>query len=211
MGYEIEIHLGLQTGHCALNTIDVVFQRYGASFTTRHQLSAQADDVYANAPLLDIARQELVPLLQDALRTALPEYMLPSAFVLLSTLPLTVNGKLDRSQLPAPQIIAADSANATVAPRTALETTVAEIWRDVLGVEQLGIHNNFFDLGGHSLTAIQIVSRIRTAVTPAFTIKSLFANPTVAEAAEHLATLRAIQTMQTTAHTNGTATETLTL
>jgi len=90
----------------------------------------------------------------------LPDYMVPSAFVMLDALPLTPNGKVDRSKLPAPNadlILAADTA--FVAPRTPVEETLAGIWATVLGVKRLGIHDNFFELGGDSILSIQLIAR----------------------------------------------------
>ncbi|MEH0982521.1 non-ribosomal peptide synthetase/MFS transporter [Micromonospora sp. CPCC 205556] len=100
--------------------------------------------------------------LKAALKRRLPEYMVPAAFVSLDALPLTSNGKLDRRALPAP--VAARAAEvALVEPRTATERTLAGIWSDLLGVPTLGIDDDFFDLGGHSMLATQVVARIRKA------------------------------------------------
>ena len=89
----------------------------------------------------------------------LPDYMVPSAFVVLEALPLTPNGKLDRRALPAPRYDA-NLAGTYVAPRDALEEIVAGVWRDVLKLEQVGVHDNFFELGGNSLSAIHVISEI---------------------------------------------------
>src|SRR5204862_7701621 len=85
-----------------------------------------------------------------------PEYMLPSAFVLLDALPLTPNGKLDRVALPAPDWNRAAPGRAYVAPSTPVEQALAGIWREVIHVERVGVHDSFFDIGGHSLTATQV-------------------------------------------------------
>ena len=86
--------------------------------------------------------------LRRYLQEQVPEYMVPHAFVLLDTLPLTPNGKVDRHALPAPDTTRPDLDKAYVAPRTPVEQLLAEIWRHVLGLEQVGIHDNFFELGG---------------------------------------------------------------
>ncbi len=112
------------------------------------------------------------------LRQHLPEYMVPSAFVRLSALPLTANGKLDRHALPAPD--QRRVSGAYVAPRTPLEEQLCQIWAQVLEVERVGIEDNFFDLGGHSLKATQIGSRMRQAVGVNISLRSLFDDPTIA-------------------------------
>ena len=94
--------------------------------------------------------------LRTFLRTRLPDYMRPAAYVVLEQLPLTPTGKLDRRALPAPQYGRDAAADAFVAPRDAVEEVIAEVWREVLRVEQVGVHDNFFELGGHSLLATQV-------------------------------------------------------
>jgi amino acid adenylation domain-containing protein len=106
----------------------------------------------------------------------LPEYMVPGAFVALASLPLTPGGKLDRRALPAPEHAAAEE---FVAPRTPAEETLAGIWREVLGVERVGVRDRFFELGGHSLLATRVVSRIRGAFGVALTVRAMFEHPTI--------------------------------
>jgi amino acid adenylation domain-containing protein len=96
--------------------------------------------------------------LRQHLRTTLPEYMVPAAFVDMEKMPLNSNGKLDRKLLPRPD---AEHAEEYVAPQTETEKRLAQIWSDVLKVEQIGLHDNFFELGGHSLLALQLISRVR--------------------------------------------------
>src|SRR5262249_8938241 len=96
--------------------------------------------------------------LRDLCQQCLPDYMVPSGFVLLDELPLTRSGKLDRRALPAPE--RPDFDDGYIAPRGDLETLVAEIWTDVLGVDKVGMHDNFFALGGHSLLATRVVNRV---------------------------------------------------
>ncbi|MEH1889739.1 MAG: amino acid adenylation domain-containing protein [Nostoc sp.] len=116
------------------------------------------------------------------LQKKLPEYMVPSAFVLLESLPLTSNGKVDRRALPKPELDRT-LLEKFVAPRTPIEEMLAQIWAQVLKVEQVGIHDNFFELGGHSLLATQLLSRIRTSLKVELPLRSLFATATVAELA----------------------------
>ena len=113
----------------------------------------------------------------------LPEYMIPSAFVVLDRLPLTPNGKVDRGALPAPVPAAATRQAARLAPRNLLEEELAQMWRDVLGVPQLGLDESFFDLGGHSLLAVQLFARIEKAFNRRLPIATLFEAPTVAKLA----------------------------
>jgi hypothetical protein len=100
-----------------------------------------------------------VPELRRFLEAELPEYMVPSALVLLDALPLTPNGKVDRAELPAPEL-AAEPAEGWIAPATPLEALLARAVAEVLGLERVGMRDNFFDLGGHSLLATQLVSRL---------------------------------------------------
>jgi hypothetical protein len=139
---------------------------------------------YANDPREGQALQDLVPRLREHLRAALPEYMVPSAFVVLDALPLTPNGKADRNALPAPEPQRPDWHGAFVAPRNPTEKLLAALWAEVLGVERVGVHDNFFDLGGHSLQAAQLVSRVSKALGRDLPVKALFLHPTVAALAE---------------------------
>ncbi len=131
-----------------------------------------------------------VPPSPEALRQAaqehLPDYMVPAAVMLLETLPLTANGKVDRRALPAPDWAAARSQETTAAPRTEVEQKVADLWKQVLGVEQVGIHDNFFELGGHSVLAVQLLARIFEAFQINLPLRTLFEEPTIAELSAHL-------------------------
>ncbi|MDZ8084004.1 MAG: amino acid adenylation domain-containing protein [Nostoc sp. DedQUE12b] len=123
------------------------------------------------------------------LQKKLPEYMVPNAFVLLESLPLTSNGKVDRRALPAPELDRT-LLEKFVAPRTPIEEMLAQIWAQVLKLEQVGIHHNFFELGGHSLLATQLLSRIRTSLKVELPLRSLFAAATVAELAHLIGQLQ---------------------
>ncbi|MFM7171791.1 MAG: non-ribosomal peptide synthetase, partial [Caldilinea sp.] len=120
--------------------------------------------------------------LRNRLAASLPAYMVPAAFVPLAALPLTPNGKVDRPGLPAPAY--GDQAASFVAPRTPVEAKLAAIWASVLGVERVGVDDDFFALGGHSLLATQIVARLRQAFDVELTVKQLFAHPSVAALAD---------------------------
>ncbi len=125
----------------------------------------------------------LTSTLRDFLRQQLPEYMVPSAFVRLEALPLTPNGKVDRHALPQPEQSRPELDNAFVAPHTSVERALAAIWTEVLGLEQIGIHDNFFVLGGHSLLAMRVIARVREQFQVELPVHTLFEGPTVAHLA----------------------------
>ena len=125
----------------------------------------------------------LVPQLRGFLQERLPNYMVPAAFVRLDALPLTPNGKVDRQALPQPQPTRSVLEAPFVGPRTPVEEVIAGIWRQLLGLEQVGIHDNFFELGGHSLLATQVISRLRAAFQMELPLRRLFETPTIAELA----------------------------
>ncbi|MFQ6309770.1 phosphopantetheine-binding protein [Lysobacter capsici] len=120
-----------------------------------------------------------------AARQRLPDYMLPSAWVVLEQLPLTPNGKVDRLALPAPEAGAAE-ADRFLAPRNGEEATLAALWAEVLGLERVSIDGDFFELGGHSLLATQLVTRINKAFGGETPLRALFEAPTVAGFAQWL-------------------------
>jgi acyl carrier protein len=126
--------------------------------------------------------------LRAFLADQLAEYMVPAAFVVLPALPLTPNGKLDRQALPAPD----QAALATRAYEPSLgevETTLAAIWQQLLGIERVGRHDHFFELGGHSLLAVQLMTRIRESFGIEVLLKSLFDGPLLSQLADHLTSL----------------------
>jgi amino acid adenylation domain-containing protein len=125
--------------------------------------------------------------LRQFLRKKLPEYMMPDAFVYLDSLPLTPNGKIDRRALPEPDITQ-QLATSYVAPRTPTEEILANIWANVLGIEQVGIHDNFFEIGGHSLLAIQVNSRLREIFSLELPVHSLFEATTIEKLSQLLIT-----------------------
>ncbi|MEL6771457.1 MAG: amino acid adenylation domain-containing protein [Bacteroidota bacterium] len=113
----------------------------------------------------------------------LPRYMVPGSVTVLDTLPQTSSGKIDRKSLPAPDRV---TGNASEAPRSELESVLCDAWKEVLGVSAVGIHDNFFDLGGHSLMAMKIASEVRRAHGTELPIALLFEAPTVAQLADQL-------------------------
>ncbi len=118
--------------------------------------------------------------IRTQIKTRLPEYMIPTAFVFLDHLPLTSNGKVDREALPVPD--GSDQlTHEYVAPRNPTEEILANIWAEVLGVERVGIHDNFFELGGHSLLVMQVISRIQALYAIEIPLITLFEEPTVSK------------------------------
>jgi thioesterase domain-containing protein/acyl carrier protein len=128
------------------------------------------------------------PALRQALARVLPEYMLPSAFVLLDVLPLTSRGKLDRKALPAPD---RDSmaARAYEAPRSETEIGLAAIWQELLGVPAVGLHDHFFELGGHSLLAVRMAARVQERFGKSVSLGDLFGYPTMEAFAQRVENL----------------------
>lgn len=121
--------------------------------------------------------------LRDYLKAKLPDSMRPGAFVFLDYLPLTPNGKVDRQALPDPDHSQRELTETFVAPRNAVEESIAAVWSEILGPKQIGVHDNFFDLGGHSLKATQVVSRLRVKFGSEIPLRHLFEYPTIAELA----------------------------
>jgi acyl carrier protein len=128
--------------------------------------------------------------LREWLRGRLPEYMIPASWNLLEALPLTPSGKLDRRALPRPETGRGGAAGDYVAPRTPVEETLAAIWSEVLGVERVGVHDSFFDLGGYSLLAVRVGSRVQEAFGVSLPLHTLFQAPTIEALALRVARAR---------------------
>jgi amino acid adenylation domain-containing protein len=128
--------------------------------------------------------------LREYLRRELPEYMIPGQFVMLDQMPLTANGKLDRSALYELDLVSIPFELSYTAPADQLQEMLVEIWAAVLGVERVGINDNFFELGGHSLLAAQVMSRVQKAFKTELPLRLLFEFPSVAAFAEQMAAIR---------------------
>jgi len=129
-----------------------------------------------------VARQMPTPSaaeLRSFLRKKLPEYTVPTAFVMLGALPLTPNGKVDRRALPAPDQTRPDAEENFVAPRTPIEVLLAKIWANLFKLERVGAHDNFFDLGGHSLLAVRLMHQIERCFGKKLSLAALFQGPTI--------------------------------
>ncbi len=131
-----------------------------------------------------------VEALREHLRQALPDHMIPSAFVVLEEMPRTASGKIDRRNLPAPRRARPDLAVPFVAPRSEDERRVAALWAELLGVDRVGVGDGFFDLGGHSLVAVQVIARLRGLFGAEVPVRALFESPTVEGLVARLATAR---------------------
>ncbi|NER52861.1 MAG: amino acid adenylation domain-containing protein, partial [Symploca sp. SIO1A3] len=189
LGYSLELCWSAQSNP---ELMDGVFVRSelakeGIVLTPLTQKSVVAGNWHhhGNNPLSSQVGKQLIPQLRDYLEERLPEYMVPSGFMVLSQLPLTPNGKVDRKALPVPDVVS-NLSTEYVAPQTETQKTLAEIWKEVLGIQKVGIHDNFFDLGGHSLMATQVVSRVRQAFGIDVPLTTLFENSTIAELSENL-------------------------
>jgi amino acid adenylation domain-containing protein/non-ribosomal peptide synthase protein (TIGR01720 family) len=157
--------------------------RFPADATTRKDLSH-----FANNPLRRDVARKLVPQLRAFLQERLPDFMVPSAFVVMGSLSLTPNGKVDRKMLPAPDPTRPELEENYVAPASKAEQILAGIWCEVLGVDRVGARDNFFELGGDSILSIQIISRARQAglqLTP----QQVFQQQTIADLAAVAETL----------------------
>jgi pristinamycin I synthase-3/4 len=144
---------------------------------------------YTNNPLQGRFARQIAPELRAFLADRLPDHMVPAAFVLLDALPLSPNGKVDRRRLPAPDLAGLETGRPLAAPRSQTEERLLEIWRQLLGIERIGVDDDFFVLGGHSLLATQAVSRVRRELGVELPLRTFFEAPTVAALALEVETL----------------------
>ena len=136
-----------------------------------------------------VPNQEPAPAIHELrrfLKAKLPDYMVPSAYVFLDSIPLTSNGKVDWRALPEPDSRRPELEPAFVAPQNDFENSIATVWRDALHLEKVGIHDNFFDLGGYSLLLVQVHSRVQRLVSRDLSLIEMFEHPTVYSLANHL-------------------------
>lgn len=143
--------------------------------------------LYASNPLQARLASDLTPKLRNYLEQRLPSYMVPSAFVFVEALPLTVNGKVDEKNLPEPPLDFQEQKDEFVPARDALEIQLVKIWQEVLGVKGIGVRDNFFNLGGHSLLAVRLFSQIEKLTGKVLPISTLFQAPTIESLARILA------------------------
>ena len=147
---------------------------------------AQLWSVYANQLYSGQKTNQFVPQLRQFLKDTLPDYMVPSTFVILDELPLSPSGKVDRQQLPAPDRARPVLDVELVAPRTPTEELLVEMWAEVLGLNEVGVLDNFFMLGGDSIQATQLVSRVRDVFHQELSLHRLFESPTIAQLSQDI-------------------------
>jgi amino acid adenylation domain-containing protein/thioester reductase-like protein len=167
----------------AIDKYDAILQnrskdRGNISALPEQTLEMKPWQAYANNPINE--KNTLVPQLRTFLKDKLPEYMIPSAFVVMESLPLTPNGKIDRRALPDPKKERPILNEAYIAPSTPIEEKLAEIWSQILEIDQIGIKDNFFELGGHSLLAAQLLAQVEEVTQVSLPIFYLLKDPTIA-------------------------------
>ncbi|MBW4434414.1 MAG: amino acid adenylation domain-containing protein [Pelatocladus maniniholoensis HA4357-MV3] len=168
---------------------DVIFHRYKTELLENTRRCVQYFpgekacfkpwNFYANNPLQSKFARQILPWLRNFLESKLPNYMIPTNFVILDSLPLTPNGKVDRKALPAPELTQISSSN-IIPSSTPIENLLVGIWAEVLGIDKVGIDHNFFELGGHSLIATRVISQIRQVFQVELPLGYLFEKPTIA-------------------------------
>lgn len=178
------------SGNHALECYEVVLQRGAATCPTTTYLSSgqsiQPWAAYGNNPLKVHIASKLEPRLHQHLKAQLPDYMVPAAYVVLDKMPLTLNGKVNRRALPAPDVRRRALDVEFVVPQSELEQTIALAWKEILQIEDVGIYDNFFDLGGNSLLLIQVHRQLAAQLDADLPITTLFQHPTIHALAEHL-------------------------
>ncbi len=169
---------------------DVMFCRNSkatqGAFWDSSAIAAKPWTDYTNNPLHSKLVQKLVPQVREFIQQKLPNYMVPQAFVVLNALPLTPNGKVDRRALPKLDTASRNLSTSFVSPQTPIEAQLVQIWGEVLGLERIGIKDNFFEIGGHSLLATQVISRINSAFGIDLSVQKMFEFPSVAAIASYI-------------------------
>jgi acyl-coenzyme A synthetase/AMP-(fatty) acid ligase/acyl carrier protein len=183
--YQVKIH-GFRI---ELGEVESVLSRHP---TVEEAVVIVREDVPGDKRLVTylVARHEPTPTSSDLrsfLKEKLPDYMIPSAFVFPDAFPITPHGKVDRRALPAPEQSRSELEAVYVAPQSEVERIIAEVWQQVLRIEQVGMHDNFFDLGGHSLLLIQIHNKFQELFKKEIPITDIFRYPTIKTLADHLA------------------------
>ena len=170
---------------------DVIFKRedYSGKLPIfKEQEVGNNLSTYTNQPLRVEIRRDYTAIIREYLKKKLPDYMLPSFFVFMDSLPLTPNGKIDRKKLPEPSIPI--STDIESMPQNETEKLIADIWQEVLDIEKVGIHDNFFDVGGHSLLIVKVHQRLKDIfkheLSHELSIAEMFQYPTIHALAQHI-------------------------
>lgn len=173
-----------------LGEIEATLGRHGAIDDVVVVAREEDDDrTEKNLVAYLVSKAETAPTaseLRRFIQETLPEYMIPTAFVFVHAFPLTPNGKVDRKGLPAPDGARPELESAFVAPQNEVERAIADVWQEVLGVEKVGIDDNFFDLGGHSLLLVQVQSKLQNKFNRDLSIVELFKYPSINALAKYL-------------------------
>jgi amino acid adenylation domain-containing protein len=178
-------HLSMARGSADGSYDAIIVRKDSPAAARRPAFPAAATDPaaqLANDPLHERLARFLMPQLRDYVKTRVPHYMVPSDLVILERMPTTPAGKIDRRALPAPPLPSVRDL-AFRPPQTSTERVIAAIWQEVLDLEQCGLGQNFFEIGGHSLKATQVTSRIRQRLGVDLPLRAVFANPTIEELA----------------------------
>jgi amino acid adenylation domain-containing protein len=203
VSYSVEITWSAQPD---VGSYDVLLTRHGMTATNAFdqfktpQPPDLTDDRYTNEPLQSQFAHQIISELRQHVKQTLPDYMVPSVFIPLASLPLTVSGKVDRTTLAQQSLIdlvdleslnndSTDKINSAKLPLTQTESTLTHIWKDLLRLKQVNVHDNFFELGGHSLLATQMTSRIRDSFKLELPLQKVFETPTIAQLAAVIETL----------------------
>jgi amino acid adenylation domain-containing protein/thioester reductase-like protein len=196
LGQKLSYGVHINWSHDAAGHFDVtlfqqsmVQQGSLVSFSTPSQESVTWDN-YSNVPLQSSTQGQLVPQLRSFLKERLPDYMVPSTFMIMEKFPLTPNGKTDRRSLPEPRKDRPALTEEYIAPFTSLEKQLAELWSQVLEIEQIGVQDNFFDLGGHSLLATQLLALIEESIEIELPLFYLLREPTIVGLVKAIDTVR---------------------
>ena len=185
LGFDVDVRYAREQGE---GRFDVAFFKGDGQprvlFPEGHPADGASAQEFANNPTMGKLSRQLGPELKRGLTAQLPEYMVPAVYVPLDAMPLSPNGKVDRKRLPEPDTSRPDMASPFVAPKDVVEEMVANIWTDVLGLDRVGVEDAFLDLGGHSILAVQIQSRLNEIFPFEITLPDIFESTTVARLAE---------------------------
>jgi len=190
LGNELAYDVYIDWSQSATDCYNVILQAHNSSIPISHHAHAVKTrkpwTSYANNPLQGKVASNLEPELRRHLQENLPDYMVPTAFVTLDTMPLTANGKVNRRALPAPDRSRPHLVTDLRLPQSQMEEAIARVWQEVLKLDVVGVNDNFFELGGNSLLLTQAYSKLSRSLALEMSIVKLFQYPTIEELAQHL-------------------------